>query len=143
LQLKIKIFMCLFKPSEVLAVLGDALSECGLPTNTMDMDTLIQTPPLLKKNVRTRERLIVRMVDECCPKFTSKVMHISRGDSCSSSDYAEQQQNSEKPCCKIEKQPTPPYIFVGQPRIGIPGTVFQDDQEDWRLNRFFDDFGTL
>jgi hypothetical protein len=62
-------------------------------------------------------------------------MHISRGDSCSStssSDYAEQQQNSEKPCCKIDKQPPPPYIFVGHLRKGIPGTVFQNDQEDWR-----------
>jgi hypothetical protein len=139
LQLKIKIFMCLFKPSEVLAELGDALSKCGLPTNTMDMDdmdTLIQTPPLLQNNVRTRERIIVRMVDECCPKFTSKVMHISRGDSCSSttssSDYAEHQQNREKTCSKIDKQPPPPYIFFGESRKGIPGTVFQDDQEDWR-----------
>jgi hypothetical protein len=128
----------LFKPSEVLAELDDALSEGGLPaTNTMDMDTLIQQTPLLKNVQRTSERLIVRIVDECCPIFTSKVMYISRGNSSSSSscspssDYAVQQQNSEKTCGKMNKQP-PPYIFVGQPRKGIPGTVFQDDQEDWR-----------
>jgi hypothetical protein len=88
------------------------------------------------------------MVNECCPRFTSKVVHVSRysiDDDENNDDFLLQKSSSEngrKKSSESKQQHPPPYILVGEDDIngfernGVPGTTFQYDEDDWRVDCF-------
>jgi hypothetical protein len=131
----------------VLAGLDAAFFEGGLSSaaNTSSKVDSQATSISTLENVHTGERLTFRMVNECCPRFTSKVVHVSRysiDDDENNDDFLLQKSSSEnarKKSSESKQQHPPPYIFVGIDRLernGVPGTTFQYDEDDWRVACF-------
>jgi hypothetical protein len=118
-------------PFQVLAEFDAALVAAGVPSTV---------PSFFMDNLQTGERLRIDVWNECCQRFTSKIVHVRRflldGQEEESQEYA-----------RGSGTPSPPYIFVGRrcnywrrcrwAYWGLDDSESLDDAEDWRLSYFF------